>query len=60
MGSTDTDSSGELHKMNFFPDEKVYAVYGGRLERAADLFPTFVRASDRYTDREPMVLFSEP
>ena len=39
MGSTETDSTGELHKMYFFPEEQVFAVCADRLERAADLFP---------------------
>ena len=39
MGSTDTDSLGELHKMLFDPEHKLFSVCAGRVEMAAELFP---------------------
>jgi hypothetical protein len=39
MGSTDTDSTDDLHKMLIDSDLKVFAVCANRLERCGDLWP---------------------
>jgi hypothetical protein len=39
MGSTDTDSTGELHKMLFDPGGRLYAVCADRIEVSAELLP---------------------
>jgi hypothetical protein len=39
MGSTDTDSTADLHKMFVNDELRVYATCAGTVERAADLFP---------------------
>src|ERR1035441_6147287 len=39
MGSTETDSTGELHKMLFDPESRMFAVCAGRVEIACELFP---------------------
>jgi hypothetical protein len=39
MGSSETDSTGELHKMAFDPAHRIFAVVAGRVEIAAELFP---------------------
>src|SRR5438132_9860970 len=37
MGSTETDSTDDLHKMYVYPEERLVGVCAGHLEMAADL-----------------------
>jgi hypothetical protein len=39
MGSTETDSTGDLHKMQFDPEHQIYAVCANRVELAAEMLP---------------------
>jgi hypothetical protein len=43
MGSTDTDSTDQLHKMLIDPERMIFAVCANRLERCADLWPVIQR-----------------
>ncbi|HKW96177.1 MAG TPA: hypothetical protein VJN43_00515 [Bryobacteraceae bacterium] len=38
MGSTDTDSTDEVHKMYCYPSERLYAVCAGKMEIAGEIF----------------------
>ncbi|MGB6477236.1 MAG: hypothetical protein WBF04_24545 [Candidatus Sulfotelmatobacter sp.] len=43
MGSTDTDSTDDLHKMFIEEDVRLYAVCANRMEKCADLWPGICR-----------------
>lgn len=43
MGSTDTDSTDDLHKMFIDEETRLYAVCANRMEKCSDLWPTLCR-----------------
>lgn len=46
MGSTETDSTDQLHKMLVDKDRLIFAVCADRLERCGDLWPTLLKEVD--------------
>src|ERR1039457_3530257 len=57
MGSTDTDSTDELHKMYIMPESRLFGVCAERMEMVSDLVPSLeceVKALSKRTHGEVM------